>query len=239
MFTFSKSLLVGAVALASSQLVAQELNADKKIDGALQTLGLKAEAIADTPVDGLLQVVTDRGLFYVGKDGKTLMQGKMYGLNNGGVENLTEKALSKVRKEGISKFDDSMIVFPAKNEKHQVTVFTDTSCGYCRRLHNQMQEYNDLGITVRYMAFPRAGVGSKIYDDMMAVWCAKDPKKAMTDAKSGDEVAAKSCKQPLDEHYAMGQRVGVNGTPAIVLEDGSMIPGYQPPAQLAKILETL
>jgi len=118
-----------------------------------------------------------------------------------------------------------------------VTVFTDVSCGYCRKLHSQIADYNKLGITVRYLAFPRAGVPSANADEMQAIWCAKDPLKAMTEAKAGKKVSAASCDAKIAEQYQLGNSFGVNGTPAIVLEDGNMIPGYQPPEDLLRTLE--
>ena len=147
-----------------------------------------------------------------------------------------KKPLPGVRLEGMERFKDSMIVFPAKDEKHTVTVFTDTSCGYCRKLHSEMAGYNEAGITVRYLAFPRSGTTGPTFDQMKAIWCSKDTQDAMTQAKAGerlDTASIKMCDAPVAEQYAMGQKVGVTGTPAIIMPDGTMIPGYQDPARLA------
>lgn len=205
----------------------------------LTKLGLKAGDISRSPDKNLFQVITERGLFYFSDNGKMLIHGKMYDVSGQGVENVTEGALAQVRIDGMKKFEDSMIVFPAKNEKYQVTVFTDTTCGYCRKLHSQMPEYNELGITVRYMAFPRSGAQGSTYNQLKAIWCAEDQQKAMTDAKAGERLdtsKVQMCNAPIADQYAMGMKVGVSGTPAIMFENGTMIPGYQDPAQLLQSL---
>jgi thiol:disulfide interchange protein DsbC len=180
--------------------------------------------------------MTNRGVLYISRDGSKLFHGSVYDIDKG-MKNLTEAALAGPRLEMMKPLEENMLVYKAKNEKHVVTVFTDVSCGYCRKLHSQMSDYNKLGITVRYLAFPRAGVPSANADEMQAIWCAKDPLKAMTDAKAGSKVAAATCDAKIAEQYALGTTFGVNGTPAIVLEDGNMIPGYQPPEDLLRTLE--
>ncbi len=148
--------------------------------------------------------------------------------------------MAQLNKAKLAGMDKDMIVYPAKNEKYVVTVFTDTSCGYCRKLHNDMQGYNDAGITVRYLAFPRGGERSSNFNQMSAIWGAKDRVKAMHDAKSGTFDESKITPRPdlVMEQYKLGVAMGVNGTPAIVLEDGTMIPGYQPPAALLQLLDS-
>ena len=193
--------------------------------------------IQPSPIAGLLQVLTDRGVLYITEDGSKLVHGNVYDMNDR-MNNLTEAALAAPRLEMLKPFEQDMLVYKAKNEKYVVTVFTDVDCGYCRKLHNQMDEYNDLGITIRYLAYPRAGIPSANADEMQAVWCAKDPLQAMTDAKSGGNVKAASCDIDIAKQYRLGGSFGINGTPALILEDGSMIPGYQPPADLLRTLES-
>lgn len=201
-----------------------------------EMLDVEVISMQDSPIEGLYQAMTNRGVLYISRDGSKLFHGSLYDLDKG-MKNLTEAALAGPRLEMMKPLEDHMLVYKAKNEKHVVTVFTDVSCGYCRKLHSQMADYNKLGITVRYLAFPRAGVPSANADEMQAIWCAKDPLKAMTDAKAGGKVAAATCDAKIAEQYALGTTFGVNGTPAIVLEDGNMIPGYQPPADLLRTLE--
>ena len=133
--------------------------------------------------------------------------------------------------------EDSMIVFAPKKVNHTVTVFTDIDCGYCRRLHTDMAGYNDKGIRIRYLFYPRAGIGSESYNKAVSVWCADDRKQAMTQAKAGQPVAPKTCENPVDEHYALGQAMRLQGTPALILESGETVPGYVPPDKLRQALD--
>lgn len=213
-------------------------NLDKVAQKIQNTIGLKVSSIADSPVAGLLQIETNQGLFYASADGKYLVHGRVFNVE-AGMRNETELALAKMRLAGIDEFADSEIVFKAEDEKYVVNVFTDITCGYCRKLHNQMEEYNKNGITVRYLAFPRGGLASPTYSDMVSVWCAKDKQQALTDAKNGDGVATERCANNVAEQYAFGQRVGVSGTPNIILPDGSLIPGYQPPDALLNALKEI
>ncbi len=198
--------------------------------------GVKPDRIAHSPIDGLYELVIGPHIIYVTRDGRYMVRGDVFDLAKG--ENLTEGKRKEARVDAINNLgEERMIVFAPKKAKHTVTIFTDTTCPYCQRLHSEMDDYNALGITIRYLAFPRAGVGSAAYDTMVSVWCADDPRKAMTDAKAGKSVASKRCDNPVADHYDMGKRVGISGTPAIILENGHIVPGYAPPQQLVKLLE--
>ena len=203
-----------------------------------KALGMPISSIGDAPVPGLLQVMTNKGLFYTSQNGKYLFRASIYNVDEG-MLNVTEEALSSVRLGGLAKFEDAVIEYKADNEKYVVNIFTDITCGYCRKLHNEMDQYNDLGITVRYLAFPRGGLKSRTYTDMVSVWCAKDKQAAMDNAKAGGTVASENCETKVAEQYAFGQKVGVNGTPNIIMPDGSVIPGYQPPKKLEEALKAI
>ncbi len=127
-----------------------------------------------------------------------------------------------------------MIVFGPKDAKRHITVFTDIDCGYCRKLHNEVSELNDAGVQVRYLAFPRAGVGSNSFNKYVSVWCNSDQQTALTDAKNGLDPAAATCDNPISETYSLGQQVGVSGTPTIIFDDGTLTPGYLPAAELMR-----
>lgn len=201
-------------------------------------LGMQISSIGDAPVSGLLQVMTEKGLFYTSQDGKYLLQARIYDIEEG-MRNVTEDTLEKLRLGGLVEFEDAVIEYKADKEKYVVNIFTDITCGYCRKLHNEMAEYNDLGITVRYLAFPRGGLNSATYTDMVSVWCADNKQGAMDNAKAGGTVASKNCETKVAEQYAFGQKIGVNGTPNIIMPDGSVIPGYQPPKQLEEALKAI
>ena len=229
-----RALGIVFLTLSAGNVLAQ--NADDAISASIsQKLNLQINSIADSPVPGLKQVFTDRGLFYVSDDGEFFIQGRIYNIKDG-VKDETEDALKSVRIAGVDRFKDSAIEFTAKDEKYVINVFTDTTCGYCRKLHNEMDELNDLGITVRYLAWPRAGINSQVYNDTVSIWCSKDPQKAITDAKAGKDVADAKCQNDVAAQYKFGQQIGVNGTPNIVMPDGSVIPGYQPAKALAQAL---
>ncbi|MFS1437466.1 bifunctional protein-disulfide isomerase/oxidoreductase DsbC [Shewanella sp. 10N.286.48.A6] len=219
---------------ASASDIPNEAELKKQVS---DTLGVNVLSIEASPIDGLYQALTDRGLLYVSPDGSKLLHGNMYDLQKG-MKNLTEVALAGPRIDMLKPFEKDMLVYKAKNEKHVVTIFTDVDCGYCRKLHQQMDGYNDLGITVRYLAYPRAGIPSANADEMEAVWCAKDPLQAMTDAKTGRNVKAAKCDANIEGQYRLGGSFGINGTPAIVLENGVLVPGYQPPEALLNTIKT-
>lgn len=210
-----------------------------------ETLGLDIVSVKPSPLSALFEVVTNQGLFYTSSDGKYLLQGKLYGLSANNVVNHTEESLAQVRIEGMKQFENDMIVYPAKDEKHVITVFTDITCGYCRKLHKQMDDLNDKGITVRYLAYPRAGVKdqfgqySKGFKDLRSIWCNEKPKEALTNAKLGSNVAQRICDKPIEQEFDFGRQIGVNSTPSIVFSNGFMLPGYKEPSALLAILESM
>ncbi len=130
-----------------------------------------------------------------------------------------------------------MIVFAPEQPKHMITVFTDIDCAYCRKLHRQMDEYNRLGIGVRYLFYPRAGPNSASFRKAVAVWCAKDRKQALTTAKAGGKIEMLKCPSPVRQHMDKGKQVGVSGTPTIILENGTKLPGYVSPPKLSRIIQ--
>lgn len=214
---------------------------NKEINNLKETLqsrlGVNVSDIQFAPINGLYQVYTERGIIYVTGDGSKLFYGNIYDLKNG-MMNLTDQAMAKPRKAIVESLQSDMLVYKAKNEKHVVTIFTDITCGYCRKLHNEMKQYNDAGITVRYLAFPRQGANSENAKHMNAIWCAKNPNNAMDKAQAGGNVKLAQCDGKISEQYQAGTRIGVTGTPAIVLKDGTLIPGYQPAKALLNTIES-
>lgn len=206
----------------------------KKIEKSLQDVKVNSlKAIDDT---GLYEAVINGQILYFSKDGRYVIQGDMVSLDSR--TNLTEQRRVSLRKEALDKLDEKdMIIFGPEKAKYTITVFTDIDCGYCRKMHSEMEKYNDLGIRVRYMSFPRGGIGSKSYDDAVNVWCAADRQKAMTKAKQGQEIAIKTCVNPVKTEFELGQQLGVQGTPSIFLESGQILPGYLPPEKLIQVLD--
>ncbi len=210
-------------------------------------LGGKVQSIEETPVENLFLVETPASEFiYVTGTGKHFFVGTLYEMREDSQFpiNLTEERRNKSRWELLQALDkDETINFAPDtadgSESAVVYVFTDITCGYCRMLHQDMDDYNKAGIEIRYLAFPRAGVDSPSANYLVSAWCADDPNAAMTLLKNGKEIEQKSCESPVAEHHQLGLKMQVRGTPALILADGSLIPGYQKPAQLVQILEQL
>ncbi|HHO67876.1 MAG TPA: DsbC family protein [Gammaproteobacteria bacterium] len=198
--------------------------------------GNEVSSIEPAPVDGFYEVVIGPHVVYVSRDARYLLQGELVDMRTR--ENLTApRRQQAVRQllDGLDKAD--MIVFSPDKPRHHITVFTDIDCGYCRKLHSQIGDYLAQGIEVRYLFYPRAGRNSPSYRKAVAVWCAKDRKQALTDAKNNKPIPLKTCDNPVDRHMQLARRLGLRGTPMIVLEDGSIQPGYVPPEPLAKLLD--
>lgn len=199
--------------------------------------GEKIDSITPAAIPGLYEVVLGGQVLYLSADGQFVMQGEIVDL--GSLSNVTEKRRSALRGAAIDKVgEENMVIFgPQGPVKHTITVFTDIDCGYCRRMHSQMAEYNKEGIRIRYLWFPREGIGSESYKKAVAVWCAADRQEAMTKAKRGETIEMKSCEpNPVQAQYELGQKLGVRGTPSMVLESGEILPGYVSPIQLAELL---
>lgn len=198
--------------------------------------GAKPDSVAPTAIPGLYEVVLGGQVLYLSEDGRFAVQGDI--LDLGSRANLTENRRGELRGKAIEAVGESnMVVFaPEGPVKHTVTVFTDIDCGYCRKMHSQIADYNKEGIKIRYLWFPREGIGSESYSKAVAVWCAENRQDALTRAKRGENIEQKTCDNPVQAQYELGQKLGVRGTPSLILESGEMLPGYVPPTQLAELL---
>ncbi len=232
----AKTTLPGRdVAVTPGTADARALDAVKRFNP-----GIVVENISAAPIPGFRQMIIGGQVVYVSDDGKyVFLAGQGGGLFNADSQaNLSEDALAAERVRLLKTIPQSdRIVFSPANPKYTITVFTDIECGFCRKLHSEMAEINKLGIAVEYLAFPRQGLGSKDYVDMISVWCSADRKAALTNAKNGGKVQAKDCQNTVAAQYVVGQRSGLTGTPMILAEDGQMIGGYLPPAVLKQRLD--
>jgi thiol:disulfide interchange protein DsbC len=200
---------------------------------------VQIESVSESPVPGVYAVeVLGNGIIYMSEDGGHFIAGDLYRVDSNGLANVTEEKMNTVRAKALLAVkQDQMITFPAKGkEKAKLTVFTDIDCGYCRKFHQEVPELNSLGISVSYMAFPRAGVGSSSYNKYVSVWCSSDQQASMDKAKQRKPVDPATCENPVEEQYLLGQQVGVNSTPNLVTESGELIRGYVPAKQLAQRL---
>lgn len=196
-------------------------------------------SISKSPLEGFYQVSLSGGhILYVTHDARHFIAGDLYQVTADDVVNLTEDDRNMRRKKLIGAVDDSeTLIFAPAEIKATVSVFTDVDCSYCRKLHREVPELNRMGIAIRYLAYPRAGIHSRSYIKIVSAWCADNPQVALTKAKMGEEIPEKMCDNPVAKHFKLGSEVGVTGTPALVLEDGRLIPGYMPAADLAALLD--
>lgn len=240
-FPFRTGSLV--LALAASLVVAPAM-ADEKIPESL-TSALKElspeppTSVKPTPLEGIYEVLIGGDVVYLNADASYLFRGELIDLKKR--VNLTDMTLNGERKKLMAGLADGQTVMykPKGETKHTITVFTDIDCPYCRKLHQEMNDYLEAGIAVRYALYPRAGLNTPSYNKLVSVWCAKDKNDAMDKAKSGEELETKSCDNPVKDHMMLGQQVGVTGTPAIILEGGQLLPGYRPAKALAPMLDHL
>ena len=224
------------VASAEEPVVTDQLSA---IKSQLQNMLTNASdaVITPTPISGVYQIQVGMTVVYMSQDGQYLLNGSLVELKS--LENLTEKAKAGTRKEMMAAVPaSSMIIYPAKGgEEHFLTVFTDIDCAFCGKLHKEIPALNKAGITVRYISYPRTGLGSPSYHKAVSVWCAKYPAEEMNRAMRREKIEKRNCVNPVKDHLMYARRFEVNGTPNIVLDNGEMLPGYVPAKELIKIFK--
>ena len=220
-------------------MTASETEVVRKINQVLPT-GMSVKNIKESQVEGLFVVdIGDLQPIYASKDGNFFLYGEMYSIENGTLLNTTKQEINLNRKAVLDSelSEEDFITFAADNEKHVVTVFTDVDCGYCRKFHGEIEDFNAQGITVNYVAFPRSGLESDSYNKIVSAWCSRDPKGTLTALKQGLDPELKLCQDhPVEDHFLLGQRIGITGTPAIISSSGDLLPGYLPPIDLLKKL---
>ena len=224
------SILLLATSVVAADVDAQLAEARAKVSAAIDFVD--PQDVNTSPVEGWYTIQKGAFLAYVSADGRHLIQGDLYDLENR--VNLSELSRSDARRELVGGLEDNeTIMFAPAEVKHSVTVFTDVDCTYCRKLHAEINDYMNLGIAVRYVLYPRNGPASGAWSTSENVLCASDRGRALTAAKLGQTFETSKCDTSmLTRHYTLGQDVGLNGTPAIVLEDGTLIGGYLPAATL-------
>jgi thiol:disulfide interchange protein DsbC len=241
--TFAMALGFSVSAVADEN---QELANVTKVLSSLMP-NAKADSIADSVMPGMYEAVFGPQVIYISKNGRYILEGDLFDLKTR--TNLTEGKRRIGRAKVVKKLDaKAMVIFSPEKVKYTITAFTDIDCGYCRKMHKQMADYNKLGIEFRYLAYPRSGIGSPSYLKALSVWCAKDPKEAMSFAKGGAKLAqiqavaqvkGKDCKGTILNHMAAAKQVGVTGTPTLVFDNGQVAPGYVEPKRLIQILDQM
>ena len=198
--------------------------------------GMSVQSVKKSQLENIYIVdIGDLQPIYASKNGEFFFYGELYAVNGNMLQNTTKDEINLKRKsildEALSEGD--FITFKSDNEKHRVIIFTDVDCGYCRKFHNEINDFNDLGITVNYVAFPRSGLASDSYNKIVTAWCSTDAKDTLTKMKQGIDVQLSMCQDhPVEKHFLLGQKIGITGTPAIIKSNGELLPGYLPPEEL-------
>lgn len=237
-----KKLILGtavSIALTSSWAVAETAVPADLSEKMKPVFGSAPDSLKATPVDGIFEAKFGNEVIYISGDAHYVFAGDLIDAQT--KSNLTELSRSSDRKAIIEKVDAaSTIEFKAKgDEKYVIYVFTDVDCPFCVKLHKEVPALNEKGVTVRYLAYPRAGIDSPAYKKMVNVWCADDKMAALNQVKNeGKELPTKECTNPVKDQFELGQKLGVNGTPAIVTADGMMMPGYRSADELIQLLES-
>ncbi len=195
-------------------------------------------SVTESPIEGVYELVSGGTILYVNQAGTLLIEGDMIDLKNR--VSLTEQKLGKIHMNMLASLPESekLVYQPDEPTGRSITVFTDISCGYCQRLHQEIDTLLDSGVAVKYLMFPRAGLNTPAADALESVWCNDDPQAAMTTAKSGGRVPPSSCSNPMQTHVALAQQVGLRGTPLIYLDTGERIPGYRDAATIVEMIQS-
>jgi thiol:disulfide interchange protein DsbC len=232
------AILAGAFAMTACAA-----DDEKAARDAIESLGpgIKVDSITPAPMPGFYQVVASGRMVYVSTDGRYMLNGNLIDLK--AKTDLSAASWSATRKAALAKVPASQrLIYSPANPKHTVTVFTDVDCGFCRQLHAHIDEFNKQGIAVEYVFWPREGIKTTAgndtpsYTKAVSVWCSSDRKNAFNEAMTGATVKAATCANPVKDEFELGERLGVNGTPTIVTENGDVVGGYVTPAQLLQAL---
>lgn len=235
--------IIGLLACSPQQAAQATATSSGNEDGAgfdqsyLQQMGFQIETARESEIAGVYEVITNQGLIYVADNGKKLIGGRIYDITGSEPVNLSENAIRTMRQQDVAAVADEAIAYRAENEDYVVTVFTDPTCGYCRQLHNDLDSYLEKGITIQYLAWPRSGLQGSAYQQLKTIWCSDDQQAALDAAKNDKRLPAASCNDPVDAHFALGNKFGVRGTPAMVLPSGEMIPGLVDSNRLLDMLK--
>lgn len=243
------SILSGCVLLASAAAAVGEPQNDASLEQIKEAIsaglqagqpGIQVSNVEESPIPGLYKTTIANGPHvYATADGGYFIAGDVFRVAPGNIVNLTEEDKNSDRAAAVASVEaKDMVVFSPEGEVKQVLyVFTDVDCGYCQTMHKQMDEYNAMGIEIRYLAFPRAGVQSQTYNKMASAWCADNPQDAITKLKLRQSVPDNVCEgNPIADQWGLGRTIGISGTPAIVLESGELIAGYLEPVRLKQRL---
>lgn len=236
---FIRALILSLFTLASVHAYAADITEEAAIRARMAAMFPQdaVTSVAKTPLAGLYEVMLGASLFYMTGDGRYVIRGDLIDLTE--KTNISDHRRAQARSQVFAELDRSeLIEFLPKAGKPVETlyVYTDIDCGYCRKMHLEVDKLTAAGIAVSYLAFPRTGLRGASFDKAAAVWCADDRQQALTDAKAGKEVVSQKCDSPVAEQFNLGQAMGVSGTPAVYTAAGASVGGYVPAVELIKRL---
>ncbi len=225
------------IASFATQIIADTLEQNVLKQLAERLPRLPVDSISKTPLPGIYEITFGTRVIYVDQNVRYLLNGELLDLQTG--ESATKERTKNLKAAKLRRLDEkSMIIYGDPDAEHTVTIFTDIECGYCRKLHQEMADYLEQDIRIRYLAYPRAGLTSSAARIAESVWCSDNPNQAMTTAKQGGQPEPKTCDDnPIAAHYQLGQQFGISGTPALVFDNGEILPGYVPAKQLKQVLQ--
>jgi len=232
----TRSLLtVGALAvLAIGAVRADEADIRKTLAERYPNLP-KVDEIRPAPVAGLWELRFGTELMYSDAKGNYLIQGSI--IDTAAKRNLTDERIDKLTAIDFSALPlKDAIVWKNGNGKRRIAVFADPNCGYCKKFERDLLAVKD--VTVYTFVIPILGGDSP--DKSKAIWCAKDSTAAwrnwMIEGTSPPRVMGQCDSAALERNLNLSRKHRVNGTPAIVFEDGSRAPGALSPAEIEKRL---
>jgi thiol:disulfide interchange protein DsbC len=200
---------------------------------------LKDAQVKPSPVAGLYEVQQGAFIFYASGDAKHIFRGQL--LNLAEKRNLTDEAVMKFRESEFKKLTDkeTMIYLPKGGKfTHTVTVFTDVDCPYCQKMHLQLNPMLAAGIRVRYVFFPRSGLNTPSYQKAVHAWCNQQQPGELEELMKGSTPAQfKTCDNPIAKHFELANSLGLQGTPSILLDNGTLIPGLVDAEALIKVIK--
>jgi len=232
-------LFAGVVSLFSGLTVAQDKSPEQQLREALAEMApdLPITSIQESLLPGIYELISGAQLYYLSPNGRFMLEGSIIDLQE--QVNVSDQRRGMLQLALIETVpEEQMVVFnnESKDADRWITVFTDTDCGFCQKLHREIDEITAADIRVRYLAFPRAGMDSASARELESVWCADDPEEAMTAAKTGGTVSPATCENPIQAHVDLARQVELRGTPLIYLDNGTKIPGYRPASELIRMI---
>jgi thiol:disulfide interchange protein DsbC len=233
-----RTLVLMAALLMGAAGASADAGLEKRLTTAVSRVlpDVEVTAIGPGPVKGIYEVMLGPTVLYISEDGQFIFKGDVFDLKT--LDNVTAIRRGQARMEAFAEIgENSMIEFaPAGETKRTIYIYTDIDCGYCRKMHLEVGELNAAGIAVRYLAYPRSGIGGESYDKAVAVWCSRDRREALTASKAGKTLHVATCPNPVEAQYHLGEAMGVRGTPAVYSDTGESIGGYVPAKELIRML---